>query len=182
MARRSPRPADSVDLMLEQWHRECPDLDVSGLAVFGRLHRTFNRYQAQLNRLFDEFGVNMAAFGVLAALRRAAPPHRLTAGALADTNLLSTGGITQRVDRLENAGLVRRERDPDDRRIVYIGLTDEGLELTDRVTAAHFANEVRMLRGLTQAERTQLADLLSSLERSLDQAEREARAEADGAR
>lgn len=171
MARRSAARPDAVDLMLEQWRRELPEVDTSALAVFGRLHRSFNRYQAQLTRLFEQHGLSMAAFSVLAALRRLGPPFRCTAGQLADTNLVSTGGITQRVDRLAQEGLVRRERDEDDRRVVYVALTEKGLALVDEVAEAHFANEAQMLGGLTSTERGQLARLLSRLEHSLDLAE-----------
>lgn len=171
MSRRPAARPDAVDLMMEQWRRELPDVDTSALAVLGRLHRSFNRYQAQLTRLFEHHGLSMSGFSVLAALRRLGPPYRCTAGQLADTNLVSTGGITQRVDKLEKDGLVRRDRDPDDRRVVYVELTDAGLVLVDRVAGAHFANEARMLGGLTPTERAQLAKLLSRLEHSLDLAE-----------
>lgn len=171
MARRTTAQSDAVDLMLEQWRRERPDVDASALAVFGRLHRSFNRYQDQLARLFVDFDLSISSFSVLAALRRQGPPYRCTAGQLADTSLVSTGGITQRVDRLEREGLVRRDRDPDDRRVVYVALTDKGLAIVDEVAEAHFANEARMLGALTSAERTQLARLLSRLEQSLDLAE-----------
>ncbi|WP_246272233.1 MarR family winged helix-turn-helix transcriptional regulator [Amycolatopsis acididurans] len=158
--------------MLAQWRAETPDVDTSPLAVFGRLHRAFDRYQRQLVRVFGRHGVTVADFGILAALRRGGEPYRRTAGDLADTNLLTTGGITQRVDKLVQAGLVRRERDEEDRRVVFIGLTDEGLAATDKIVNEHFANENRMLAGLTAAERAQLAKLLSRLERSLEAAER----------
>lgn len=171
MVRRAANQPDAVDLMLEQWRRERPDIDASAMAVFGRLHRSFNRYQAQLTRLFDSYDLSMSAFSVLAALRRLGPPYRCTAGELADTNLVSTGGITQRVDKLEKEGLVLRDRDPGDRRVVYVGLTDKGLEIIDEVAAAHFANEATMLAGLTPTERTQLARLLGRLEHSLDLAD-----------
>ena len=162
---------DEVDEMLAQWRAEVPEVDTSPLAVFGRLHRSFDRYQRQLTRVFARHGITVADFGILAALRRGGAPYRRTAGDLADTNLLTTGGITQRVDKLVQAGLVRRERDADDRRVVFIGLTEEGLAATDKVVHEHFPNENRMLAGLTAAERTQLARLLARLEQSLDQAE-----------
>ncbi|MFD4253760.1 MarR family winged helix-turn-helix transcriptional regulator [Amycolatopsis thermoflava] len=179
--RDKPQP-DAVDLMLAEWRREAPEIDASPLAVFGRLHRAFDGYTVQLNRVFGRYGVNISAFGILAALRRVGSPYRRTAGELADANLLTTGGITQRVDKLEAAGLVYRERDATDRRIVYIGLTDEGLALTDKVAEVHFANENRMLAGLTKTERTQLAQLLSRLEHSIRLAEMADRAETDGNR
>ncbi|MGW2063132.1 MarR family transcriptional regulator [Streptomyces sp. AM2-3-1] len=172
MTRRASSSPDAVDLILEQWKRELPGLDASPMEVLGRLHRSFLRYQGLLSDLFDCFDLNMAAFDVLAALRRSGPPYRRTAGELADISLVTTGGITLRLDRLEKAGLVTRERDPDDRRVVYAQLTDRGIEIADVVAVAHFANEERMLAELTGAERRQLGRLLGKLERSLETAER----------
>jgi DNA-binding MarR family transcriptional regulator len=179
MAKRTRPRLDAVDLMLAEWRREAPGIDAAPLAVFGRLHRAFDGYQTQLNRVFGRYDINISAFGILAALRRVGEPYRRTAGDLADANLLTTGGITQRVDKLEAAGLVYRDRDPDDRRIVYIGLTGQGLALTDKVAGVHFANEDRMLAGLTKTERAQLAQLLSRLEHSIALAEMADRAEAE---
>lgn len=179
MVRRNGSRPDAVDFMLEEWRRECPDVDASAMAVFGRLHRAYYRYQDQLTKVFHAFDLSMSAFSILAALRRAGSPYRRTAGELADSNLVTTGGITQRVDKLETAGLVRRDRDPEDRRVIYVQLTDRGLEVTDEVSSAHFANERRMLGGLTANEQDRLADLLSRLESSLDLAEVRARTEAE---
>ncbi|MFC7339808.1 MarR family winged helix-turn-helix transcriptional regulator [Saccharopolyspora griseoalba] len=177
MARRSRSRPDAVDYMLAEWERECPDLDASGMAVFGRLHRAYQRYQDQLTRVFGEFDQTINGFGILASLRRAGPPYRRTAGELADAALVTTGGISQRVDKLEQAGLVVRERDAEDRRVVYVQLTEQGVKFVEDVGAAHFDNEKRMLSGLTATERDRLADLLSRLENSLDHAAAQHRAE-----
>lgn len=174
MARR-PNAPDAVDLILEQWARQDPGLDASAMAVFGRLHRSFLRYQAQLARVFEAHGITMAAFDVLAALRRSGPPYRQTMGELAGITLVTSGGITQRVDRLEKSDLVVREKDAADGRVVHVQLTPAGLELIDTVTRAHFANEKGMLAGLTETEQRQLAKLLRLLERSLDDADARAR-------
>ncbi|RJL24417.1 MarR family winged helix-turn-helix transcriptional regulator [Bailinhaonella thermotolerans] len=168
---RADRP-DPVEAILAQWRRERPDVDVSPLAVFGRLHRSFLRYQDRISEVFDRYGITMAAFDVLAALRRSGPPYRRTAGELAEITLVTSGGLTLRIDRLEAAGLVVRERDPADRRVVHARLTKEGLALVDEVVEAHFANEREMLAGLTEPERRRLSALLAKLERSLDQAAR----------
>lgn len=167
-----PGERDQVDAIIEQWGRERPGMDVSALAVFGRLHRGYLLYQTLLAEVFERHGIGMAAFDVLATLLRSGPPYRRTAGELAEISLVSTGGITQRLDRLEAAGLVVRERDPEDRRVVYACLTDKGRELTIAVTEDHFANELRMLSGLSEPEHRQLAKLLRKLERSLREAER----------
>lgn len=168
MSRMAMGRPDTVDMIIEQWHRERPDVDVSPLAVFGRLHRGYQRYTMLLNEVFERHDITMAAFDVLATLRRSGPPYRRTAGELAGISLVSTGGVTLRLDRLEKAGLIIRERDPEDRRVVYARLTDLGMTVTDRVVEEHFANERRMLAGLTETERRQLARLLGKLERSLE--------------
>lgn len=175
MARRDPVRPDAVDAILEQWRRELPEVDATPMAVFGRIHRVFLRYQVHITEVFAAHGINAAAFDILAALRRHGAPYRQTAGALAESSLITSGGISLRVDRLEKAGLVTRERDDLDKRVVYVQLTPRGLELIERVTAAHFANEERLLIGLTATERRQLAQLLSRLERSLDVYETAAR-------
>lgn len=171
MAARTTPALDPVDVIISQWEHEIPDMDVSALAVFGRLHRGYARYAAQLSEVFEKHGINMASFDVLAALRRSGPSYRRTAGELAGIGLITTGGLTLRLDRLEQAGLITRERDTEDRRVVYAQLTEAGLELTNQVARDHFANELDMLSGLSKAERAQLAGLLSKLERSLIAAE-----------
>ncbi|MBH0121840.1 MarR family transcriptional regulator [Rhodococcus sp. CX] len=158
---------DAVDDIVSQWARQWPDLDVTPLEVLGRLHRTYLRYQSAIGRVFDEFGINMASFDVLAALRRAGEPYRMTSGQLAESSLVTTGGITLRIDRLVQAGLVRRERDEEDRRIVHAQLTDEGKKLIDEIAVAHFENEARMLAGLSAADQAALAGLLRKLEHSI---------------
>lgn len=158
---------DPVDDIVAEWQVQRPDVDVSALHVFGRLHRCYLRYHAELSELFDEFGINMASFDVLAALRRSGRPYRMTAGQLAESSLVSTGGVTLRVDRCQKAGLVVRERDADDRRVVYCRLTDEGLALVDRLAGAHFNRESLMLHGLGPDEQGELARLLSKLEGSI---------------
>lgn len=159
---------DAVDLLMEQWRQQRPDVDVSAMAVFGRLHRDFYRYLDHIVPVFEKHGISMAAFDVLSALRRSGPPFRRTAGELANQTLVTTGGITLRVKRLEADGLVVREGDPHDGRVVYVRLTDAGLAVIDAVVEDHFSNEQRMLVGLTTTERKQLAQLLSRLELSLE--------------
>lgn len=164
------RDVDAVEEILDQWAQEMPDLDPSALAVFGRLHRSYLRYQAQIAAVFEEHGISTSAFDVLAALRRSGPPYRQTMRDLGRVTLVTAGGLSQRVDRLETSGHVRRERDEEDGRVVHIQLTDVGLALIERVSRAHFANEKQMLAGLGENQQRQLARLLRLLERSLDDA------------
>ncbi|MBM7365690.1 MarR family winged helix-turn-helix transcriptional regulator [Gordonia hydrophobica] len=167
---------DAVDDIVGQWGHERPDMDVSALQVFGRLHRAYLLYQTSLSSLFSDYDLNMASFDVLASLRRNGAPYRMTSGELAKTMLVTTGGVTLRVDRLEKAGLVERKRDPDDRRIVYVCLTTTGLSLIDQTASAHFANELRLLQGLDEADQRALSTLLQKLETSIIDAEAEGEA------
>ena len=168
--KQAERPRDEVDRIVEQWATERPDLDASPIGLFGRIHRNYLRYQAVINRGFERHGVNAASFDVLAALRRSGAPYRKTGSALAAGSLLSSAGVTFRLDRLEQAGLIERQRDSEDRRVVYSALTEKGLELIDAAIADHLEIEHAMLAGLSESEREQLAGLLAKLERSIQDA------------
>lgn len=166
------RSADLVDLIIDQWRREVPELDVSSISVLGRLHRCDIRYQGLVGDVLEEFGLTTASFDVLASLRRSGPDYRRTAGQLAEIGLISSGGLTQRIDRLERSGLVERVKDPGDRRIVDIQLTDAGKDLIDTVLQRHFREQNNFLGGLTRNEQRQLGQLLSRLEIALEVAGR----------
>lgn len=163
------KTSDAVDQIIGQWARVRPSLDVSAMQVFGRLHRSFLVYRRGIGDLFAEVGTTEPGFDVLAALRRSGPTQRLSAGELASQTLVTTGGLTLRVKRLEREGFVRRERDPDDHRMVYVELTDAGRELVDRAADVHFDNMARMLQRLTPQERDDLARLLGRLYDSLSE-------------
>lgn len=171
MAESKKHPADAVDTIVEQWRAERPDLDPSPIALFGRVHRIYLRYQTVLNKTFEKHGLNSASFDVLAALRRSGAPYRKSGTQLANGSLLSSAGVTFRLDRLEEAGLIERQRDSDDRRVVHSALTDKGLEVINRTIEAHLDAEQALLHGLTAKERAQLAALLSKLEQSITEAE-----------
>jgi DNA-binding MarR family transcriptional regulator len=163
--------SDAVDEIVAQWRNQRPDLDPSPIALFGRVHRVYLRYQAVISRGFSEFGLNSASFDVLAALRRAGPPYRKTATELATGSLLSSAGVTFRLDRLEQAGLIVRQRDARDRRVVYSQLTDAGLAVIEQAITKHLEHEHRLLADLTPRERAELARLLGKLEASILAAE-----------
>jgi DNA-binding MarR family transcriptional regulator len=160
---------DAVDEIVRQWSEVRPDLDVSAVEVFGRLHRSFLLYRAGIGACFSEAGTTEPGFDVLAALRRSGPDCRLSAGELARQTLVTTGGLTLRVKRLEEEGHVWRERDPLDNRMVYVQLTTSGRELVDRTAAVHFENLARMLAKVTSQERKDLARLLARLFDSLQE-------------
>ncbi|SFB41711.1 DNA-binding transcriptional regulator, MarR family [Amycolatopsis marina] len=164
--------ADHVDRILEQWAAERPDLDVSPMAVIGRLSRLSQLISAQLRETFAAHGLDRPSFDVLATLRRNGPPYRLTPARLMRSAMVTSGAITQRLDRLESRGLVVRTPSASDGRGVDVALTDEGMALIDRALPDHVDTEHRLLAALTPAQREVFAgtlrDLLESLGDTVD--------------
>jgi DNA-binding MarR family transcriptional regulator len=158
---------DGVDLILEQWQRERPDLDHSPIGVVGRVSRLARELEARLEPVYREHGLEPGWHDVLATLRRSGPPYRLRPSEFSGALMLTSSGTTKRLDRLEQAGLIERDPDPHDRRGVLITLTRDGVELIDKLTEAHMANEARLLSALTEAERDRLAGLLRKLQLGL---------------
>ncbi|MEU4118623.1 MarR family transcriptional regulator [Kitasatospora sp. NPDC028055] len=155
--------ADHLDRVVAQWGAERPDLDVSPMEVFGRLKRLYRLVDAELNRTFAEHGLDAPSFDVLATLKRSGPPYRLTPTGLMQSAMVTSGAITQRLDRLEARGLVTRTRSDHDRRSRDVELTPEGHALIDRALPDHIANEHRMLAGLDEARRAALVDAMRAL-------------------
>src|SRR5919199_3712154 len=158
---------DPVDLILHQWQRERPDLDTSPMAVVGRVSRIARHIDLAQRATFARYDLDPPAFDVLATLRRTGEPFELSAGDLMRSAMVTSGAITQRLDRLETRGLVRRGPHPNDGRVVLVSLTPQGRELVDRVLPDHLATEERLLAGLTPRQRAALADLLRTLDTSL---------------
>ncbi len=154
---------DGVDLILEQWARERPDLDVSPIGVIGRISRLARELEARLEPVYRAHGLEPGWYDVLATLRRAGPPYTLRPSEFSTTLMLTSSGTTKRLDRLEQAGLIARTPDPGDRRGTLITLTEAGHELLDTAIEAHVANEHRLLAALTTAEQVELAGLLRKL-------------------
>jgi len=163
-----PEPTDAVDRITAQWRRERPDLDSTPMEVIGRISRVSALVQRELERVFAQHGLAGGDFDVLATLRRSGAPDRLTPGELSRSTMVTTGGMTKRLDRLESLGLIRRESDPRDRRGKRIALTDDGRALIDRAVEAHLQNEERLLADLSDAKREELAALLRELLIALD--------------
>ena len=159
---------DAVDLYLAQWNRERPDLDVSPMAIIGRMNRLQQILGRGIGDHLAEHGLERWEFDVLATLRRSGTrDHRLSAKELVRMTMVGSSAMTNRVDRLVERGLVHREVDPANRRRVLIGLTDEGFCVVDRMVEDHVANESRLLAGLDPGEQRQLAHLLRELLLSL---------------
>jgi DNA-binding MarR family transcriptional regulator len=158
---------DGVDLILEQWRRERPDLDPSPIGVIGRISRLARELEQRLEPVYREHGLEPGWYDVLATLRRAGPPYRLRPTEFTSSLMLTSSGTTKRLDRLEQAGLITRAPDPDDRRGTLITLTAAGRKLVDRTSEAHLENERRLLTTLTDTEQRRLAGLLRKLQLGL---------------
>jgi DNA-binding MarR family transcriptional regulator len=154
---------DSVDVMFEQWHHERPDLDLFPLGVIGRLSRISRHYELKIEETLAKYGLNGPAFYVLAALRRSGHPYRLSPTELYSSLLVSSGAMTNRIDRLQAAGLVRRVPDPDDGRAVQVALTPKGRRLIDFALEGHNAYERRLLEALDRPQLETLVGLLRQL-------------------
>ena len=167
----TPQEYQRARFAAEQWQRELPQLDTRAMQVVGQLG-TVAQLMARdwLNPLFAEHGLQPGEFDVLATLRRSGTPYALTPTALYEAAMLSSGGMTNRIDRLETAGLIERQKHPTDRRGVLVELTSQGKELIDKLVLLHVANEQRMLAPLTAREQTQLGQLLAKLLQGMTQA------------
>jgi DNA-binding MarR family transcriptional regulator len=164
----SPQDEDDVDRIVAAWHRERPDLDVAPLHVLSRISRLARRLDQARARAFAEHAVDSWEFDVLAALRRAGPPYRLSPGQLVAETLVTSGTMTNRIDRLEQRRWVERSPAPGDRRGVIVRLTDEGLEAVDAALDDLLDSERELLDALTGPERDALAGLLRRLNTPLD--------------
>jgi DNA-binding MarR family transcriptional regulator len=160
---------DAVDRILEQWQRERPDLDVSPMSIIGRMGRLSRHLERELQETFSDFNLHGGEFDVLATLRRSGRPYQLSPTELFNAMMVSSGTMTHRIDRLEQAGLVKRIPDPNDRRGTLIQLTNKGFNLIEKAVEAHVANLHRLLIVLDEGERKVLARLLSKFLTSFEE-------------
>jgi DNA-binding MarR family transcriptional regulator len=166
--RRVPRQdADAVDRITDQWNAVRPDVDVSPINVIGRVSRLSRLVDRRLAENFARHGIESWMYDVLATLRRSGEPYELTAGDLVRQTMVTTGAVTNRIDRLEQRGFVRRTRAPEDRRVVRIQLTPAGRAAVDGTIGDHLANEADILRALTPADRRRLERLLRKVQDGL---------------
>jgi DNA-binding MarR family transcriptional regulator len=154
---------DAIDRIVHQWNRERPDLDVSVTHVLQRISRLYLLQSASFTAVFDRYDITVGEFEVLAALLRSGPPFQMSPTRLVNAVVLSSGAMTNRIDRVEALGLVERRPDPSDRRGTLVALTKEGRLTVDEALVAHLANEERLLSALSSAERGTLARLLRKL-------------------
>jgi DNA-binding MarR family transcriptional regulator len=159
---------DEVDELVAAWRAERPDLDVEPLQVLSRVSRLARHLDRARRAAFAGHGLEPWEFDVLAALRRQGPPYELSPGALLRTTLVTSGTMTNRIDRLEQAELVRRRPDPQDKRGVVVTLTEAGQRRVDAALADLLAAERNLLAGLPAQSRRTVADLLRIVLAPLD--------------
>jgi len=158
---------DEVDRLIAAWKRERPDLDLSPLAVLSRITRIARHLDIARRDAFAD--LETWGFDVLAALRRAGAPHQLSPGQLMQETMVTSGTITNRLDRLEELQLITREQDPDDGRGSLVTLTKSGVRAVDAALEGLLENERELLGTLTAKDRELLADLLSKLVTEFDE-------------
>jgi DNA-binding MarR family transcriptional regulator len=150
--------SDKVDRILAQWDEVRPDLDCSAMGVVGRLRRTSGVWKKKLDPVFQDYGLSSIEFDILATLRRC--DVAVTPTELYQTLMLSSGAVSTRIEQLVKRNLVQRIASEHDRRSCKVVLTQEGIELVDKVLNAHVANMDKMLNVLSRQEQDQLAQLL----------------------
>lgn len=160
---------DWIERVVERWSSLEPGLDLEPYLVTGRISRIAAHIARSQEEVFGRYGLNRGEVGVLNALRTAGPPHRLSPTQLFKGLMLSSAGMTSRLDRLEARGLVARSSDPNDRRGIHVDLTSKGLELVDRVVATNTEDEKRLLTGLSREDLGSLASLLRKLLSQLEE-------------
>jgi DNA-binding MarR family transcriptional regulator len=164
------RTADEVDVLVEAWRRERPDLDVAPLEVLSRVGRLSRHLDLARREAFAAHDLEPWEFDVLAALRREGEPYTLSPGRLLQVTLVTSGTMTNRIDRLEAKGLVARVPDPHDGRGVQVVLTADGRTRVDAALTDLLAHEREILSALSATDRDRLADLLRRLTLPFDNA------------
>jgi DNA-binding MarR family transcriptional regulator len=176
------RPADSIDQFLRQWRQARPDLRADAFGVFGRIHRIFGHFMHTTEPLLADMELGWESFSLIVTLRRSGPPFAMRPTDLLHESLLSSGAITNRIDRVERQGLVTRSADPHDRRVVIVKLTPAGRALADRAIKRHFESMADMLSPLSSEERRSLMGLLGKLLVSMEKMPRKSAKRKTGTR
>lgn len=158
-----PHAADHIDRLRAQWARELPDLDTRGMDVLGRARRIVLQSRPAIEAVFASHGLDAGEFDVLSTLRRSGAPYALRPTELYRSLMISSGGLTDRLNRLVKAGMITRPPSPEDRRSLLVQLTDKGRTIVEAAFREDMAVEAGMLAVLDDAERTALADLLRKL-------------------
>jgi DNA-binding MarR family transcriptional regulator len=156
-------PRDEVDDLVAGWRAERPDLDTAPLQVLSRVSRLARHLDLARRTAFASHGLEAWEFDVLSALRRQGSPYQLSPGALLHATLVTSGTMTNRIDKLAQAGLVARHPDPTDKRGVLVRLTERGQVVVDAALADLLSRERQLLNGLDAGKQAELAALLRIL-------------------
>jgi DNA-binding MarR family transcriptional regulator len=154
---------DHIDRIIEAWAREMPGVDTAPMALVGRLLRASRHVERDIEQRLVTFGLNLTEFNILGALRRNGSPYRMAPAELSRSLLLTSGGLTKRLDRLEQDGLIARSPDPNDRRSVLVRLTPEGRNLIEEALSDHLGNEAGLVAPLSPEQRDALTSALRTL-------------------
>ena len=158
---------DEVAALIADWRRERPDLEMGSVRIFLPLRRALQAAEARRAVILANYKITPAMLDLLVALRRSGPPYVQTPSDLTRVLVLTAGGVSQRLDRLEQAGLVERTVNTEDRRVVYVRLTEHGLGIVDALIAEYMDHEEELLHGISTRDRAELAKLLLRLESSI---------------
>ncbi|PQJ49218.1 MarR family transcriptional regulator [Vibrio jasicida] len=154
---------DAIDRVVSQWAKEKPELDTEPMAIMGRLMRIAKHMENHVAELHKRYDLKMGEFDVLATLRRSGQPYRLTPSELISSMMLTSGAMTNRLDKLEKKGLIAREHSKEDRRCVTVELTEKGFELIDSLIEQHLQAQHELMGSLSNAEKGQVNQALKLL-------------------
>ncbi len=159
---------DAVDRALEQWKKERPELNTNPMAMISRLMRIGKILESRITEVHKQYGLTIGEFDVLATLRRAGEPYRLTPSALLESMLLTSGAMTNRLDKLENKSLILRHHSKTDRRSVEVELTGKGLVLINELIVEHVKAQEELVQALSPSEQKQVGQSLELWLRTFD--------------
>ncbi len=154
---------DVADIGIAMWQRERPDIDCSGKAVTGRVLRLAEIFMVAMNENMAEFGVRYSQYAIVGTLRASGKPYRMSPSEMQERLMITSGGLSNLLKKIEEMGYIRRLNDPDDGRGVIVELTGAGFELSEETMAAQAATERALVAALSQDEQELLSSLLRRL-------------------
>ena len=153
---------DAIDRVVDQWAKEKPELETEPMAMMGRIMRIAKYMETQVAELHKKYDMKLGEFDVLATLRRSGKPYRLTPSELIGSMMLTSGAMTNRLDKLEAKGLISREHSKEDRRSVSVQLTKDGLILIDQMMTEHVETQKKLVKSLSASQKKNTNQLLKA--------------------
>lgn len=153
---------DAVDRVVDQWSKEKPDLETESMAIMGRMLRVAKHMETEVAEVHKKYDLKLGEFDVLATLRRSGEPYKLTPSELINTMMLTSGAMTNRLDKLERKGLITRSHSKADRRSVFVQLTKDGLVLIEEMLVKHVEIQSQLVDSLSDTQKKQLNQLLKT--------------------